>query len=425
MAAQPSRARAGNAGLRARRGRPRRAAGQYVDRAGPVARLLETALTARFHDANIQFRNLGWSGDTVFGEARAGFDTAAEGFAHLKQHVLDLKPTVILLNYGANESFAGRDGLPTFVAGLTTLLAALDETGARIVFISPTPQENLGPPLPDPAQHNRDLQLYTAAIAKVAAERNALLVNLFELLGKKLQPPSRNPADRQRLALDRIRLLARRAGDRTGLGLPPERWIARNRRRDQQHRRRRHDRSAMPSFRPRRIRFQAVDGALPFPLRRRVRLPAAAWPCRRGSFTCSGCRTATTASRSTASIGDAPAEAWAERRRLRQWARFRAGGTTAASDSGPRTSCISIAGGRRTSPTCSAFASTSRDNNAVEIPQFDPLVEAKETEIHTLAAPVAHRYEIIKVDRHDATNVALRHRDGAPVAPALAGRRPR
>ena len=33
---------------------------------------LETALTARFHRQHIQFRNLGWSGDTVYGEARRG-----------------------------------------------------------------------------------------------------------------------------------------------------------------------------------------------------------------------------------------------------------------------------------------------------------------------------------------------------------------
>ncbi len=53
----------------------------------------EAALTSRWPDRNITFRNLGWSGDTVFGEARAGFGAAAEGFAHLRQHVLELKPT--------------------------------------------------------------------------------------------------------------------------------------------------------------------------------------------------------------------------------------------------------------------------------------------------------------------------------------------
>src|SRR6266487_1790460 len=63
----------------------------------------EAALTARFPDRDITFRNLGWSGDTVFGEARAGFGSPADGFRHLKEHVLSLKPTVILVGYGSNE----------------------------------------------------------------------------------------------------------------------------------------------------------------------------------------------------------------------------------------------------------------------------------------------------------------------------------
>src|SRR5262249_38018163 len=40
----------------------------------------EAALAARFPRRAVQFRNLGWSGDTVFGEARAGFGSAADGF---------------------------------------------------------------------------------------------------------------------------------------------------------------------------------------------------------------------------------------------------------------------------------------------------------------------------------------------------------
>ena len=55
----------------------------------------------------MQFRNLGWSGDTVWGEARSGFGTVADGFEQLKKHVQSIRPTVILLNYGANEAFAG------------------------------------------------------------------------------------------------------------------------------------------------------------------------------------------------------------------------------------------------------------------------------------------------------------------------------
>src|SRR5262249_40360727 len=103
----------------------------------------EAALTARFPGKSIRFRNLGWSGDNVFGEAQAGFGPAADGFRHLKEHVLSLKPTVIIVGYGTNESFDGPAGLPRFVAGLNTLLDALAPTKAQIILLSPLKQESL------------------------------------------------------------------------------------------------------------------------------------------------------------------------------------------------------------------------------------------------------------------------------------------
>jgi lysophospholipase L1-like esterase len=157
----------------------------------------EAMLTCRHPDRNVTFRNLGWSGDTVWGEARAGFGTVDDGFRELKQHVQALKPTVIFVAYGANESFDGADGLPRFVAGYNTLLDTLAETKARIVLISPTPHEDLGRPLPDPTAANKNLALYRDAIRDVAAKRGLRFVDLFELLGagasaKNVQPLTDN-----------------------------------------------------------------------------------------------------------------------------------------------------------------------------------------------------------------------------------------
>lgn len=140
---------------------------------------LETLLTIQHPDISFTFRNLGWSGDTVWGDARARFGTRADGFKHLKEHVLALKPTVILVAYGMNESFAGEAGLKEFEAGLNTLLDTLAETKAKIVLISPIPHENLGPPLPDPAKHNADLKLYRDVMATVAGSRKLLFVDLI------------------------------------------------------------------------------------------------------------------------------------------------------------------------------------------------------------------------------------------------------
>src|ERR1700712_708897 len=68
---------------------------------------LETAMISRNPDENLVFRNLGWSGDTVWGDARANFQYRQPnfGFNQLKELVLANKPTVILVAYGANEAF--------------------------------------------------------------------------------------------------------------------------------------------------------------------------------------------------------------------------------------------------------------------------------------------------------------------------------
>ena len=155
---------------------------------------LEIRLTTRTKDRNLQFRNLGWSGDTVWGDARAGFGRAQDGFNHLTKHVAELRPTTIFVAYGMNESFEGEKGLARFLEGLNRLLDMLEGSRARIVLISPIRHEDLGRPLPDPAAHNKDLRLYIDAMAKVAAKRGHAFVDLFELLGSgtKEEPLTEN-----------------------------------------------------------------------------------------------------------------------------------------------------------------------------------------------------------------------------------------
>ena len=151
---------------------------------------LEARLTRRHPDRSITFRNLGWSGDTVEGISRAGFGSVEDGYKHLVEHVLALKPTVVVVGYGANEAFEGKAGLPKFLKDLDKLLKAIEPTRARLVFLSPNRQEDLGPPLPDPARHNADLALYRDAIEAEAIKRGATFGDLFEALpdGAKASP---------------------------------------------------------------------------------------------------------------------------------------------------------------------------------------------------------------------------------------------
>jgi hypothetical protein len=144
---------------------------------------LETLLTSQYSDRNIIFRNMGWSGDTVFVPARAG-SGPNRGVDLLVEYVKELKPTVIFVVYGMNESFEGEAGLSRFVDGYNKLLDALAPTKARLVLISPIRHEDLGRPLPDPGEHNKQLKMYSDAIRAIAEKRGAWFVNLFDRLGE-------------------------------------------------------------------------------------------------------------------------------------------------------------------------------------------------------------------------------------------------
>ncbi len=138
----------------------------------------ETALIAANADKNITVRNLGWSGDTVFGDARAGFDTAAKGFERMVSLTLELKPTVIFVSFGTNEAFEGKEGLPKFEKGLEKLLDALAPAKARVVLFSP--REFLASAsLPDPKAANEKLAMYRDAIKAVAEKRVLRFADLF------------------------------------------------------------------------------------------------------------------------------------------------------------------------------------------------------------------------------------------------------
>ena len=115
---------------------------------------LETMLTAAMPSKNITFRNLGWSGDTVWGDARAVFGSRADGFKRLLSDVALCNPTVLIVCYGENEAYAGEAGLEEFRSGLNTLLDSLEATGARIVLLGPRQHEKISSPLPDPAKYN-------------------------------------------------------------------------------------------------------------------------------------------------------------------------------------------------------------------------------------------------------------------------------
>lgn len=135
---------------------------------------LEMMLHSMFPDKKFTVRNLGWSGDTVWGEARAEFGTQADGYKKLVEQVKVEKPTVLILGYGTNEAFAGKAGIEKFAKQYRKLLADVATPECRCVFLSiPTPKVKVSTTF---AQAE-----YDAAIKTLAKERNGMVVDIHQL----------------------------------------------------------------------------------------------------------------------------------------------------------------------------------------------------------------------------------------------------
>jgi len=151
----------------------------------------ELALTLLNKDKNVTFRNLGWSGDTVWCESRGSFDGPKAGFTRTMALVKELKPTVIMLCYGQVESFDGPDGVKKFTEGYEKLIDSLAPTKARIVLTLPTPFEQMTS-MQDVPGKNKTLAKYIDAIVAIAATRKLETYDLFNNFGFLQRPQTEN-----------------------------------------------------------------------------------------------------------------------------------------------------------------------------------------------------------------------------------------
>ncbi|MEX2139608.1 MAG: SGNH/GDSL hydrolase family protein [Pirellulales bacterium] len=131
---------------------------------------IETMLTTRYPGKRITFRNLGWSGDTVWGESRGYFEPE-KGYQNLIDLVAELKPTVIFLAYGNNEAFAGKEGLAPFIKQYNKFLDDLEKFTKRIVLLGCLAPEEQSPPLPDLSRYTTSVAGCNEAIKAIASER--------------------------------------------------------------------------------------------------------------------------------------------------------------------------------------------------------------------------------------------------------------
>lgn len=141
---------------------------------------VETAIQKAHPAHQLRFRNLAFSGDTVDARPRS------KGFTPHDQYLADIKADVVFVFFGYNESFAGEAGVTKFKEQMAAMIDKYrslkfnGESEPRFVLFSPIAHEDLQDPnLPDGTANNKNLALYTRAIAEVAADKKVGFVDLF------------------------------------------------------------------------------------------------------------------------------------------------------------------------------------------------------------------------------------------------------
>jgi azurin/glucose/arabinose dehydrogenase len=162
---------------------------------------LEALIHKAYPDLELTIRNLGFAADEVNVHPRSDEVPTTEYFLGLKKGDVtvkaggtdvtykagtDFNANVILAYWGFNESFKGEAGLEDFKKALDAHLkkhlgADYGKGHPRIVLLSPIAHENLKDPVnyPDGSANNRNLELYTKAMAEVAKANKVPFVDLF------------------------------------------------------------------------------------------------------------------------------------------------------------------------------------------------------------------------------------------------------
>ncbi len=144
----------------------------------------ETQLTAALPFA-ATFRNLGWSGDTVWSESRGMFDPPAAGYARMLQQIAEINPTVVLIGYGNSEAFDGPDQIPAFKEQYQKLIHDLAAPERRFLLLQPLPMEaqripgrNRDTAEQQAVRYNEQIAAYAEAITEVAQATQSSVVDL-------------------------------------------------------------------------------------------------------------------------------------------------------------------------------------------------------------------------------------------------------
>ena len=181
---------------------------------------LEYALTTRWPDRKVTFRNIGWSGDTPRGTSRDHFTNPPTPYEHLIEQITTERPTIAFVGYGSYLGFEDEDAITPFMEDLSALLDTLDTRNIQPILVSPAPHESFKSPNPDPDAVNRKLKQVSEAIKTLANDRGTLFIDLYT----RLYPAAMDPD--QSITQNSIHLNSHgyqlaAAALETELGLPP------------------------------------------------------------------------------------------------------------------------------------------------------------------------------------------------------------
>ncbi len=153
----------------------------------------EAALHAQYPNHNLRVRSMAWSADEIslqprpylFGDLKDKLSLPKENVDPKEVWFNGVGADALILCFGMNESFQGEAGLAKFRTDLDAYLKNHlaqkynGKTAPRLLLVSPIAHENLGKPLPDGVQRNKDLAKYVKVMSEVAEANKVPFIDLF------------------------------------------------------------------------------------------------------------------------------------------------------------------------------------------------------------------------------------------------------
>ena len=140
---------------------------------------LEYRLTNYWPEKHLTFRNIGWSGDTVFGEARSYYTNPPGPYDLLISQIKAAEPDWLIIGYGNVEAQQGAEGLDLFKNGMNQLLDSVEAIGAKAILLSTIPQVSAG--TEDLLKlRNNENRSYNQAIKEIAQSRKLTFIDFFD-----------------------------------------------------------------------------------------------------------------------------------------------------------------------------------------------------------------------------------------------------